>query len=119
MFLNRKNEAEITHINAIIAISMLVLLNIASIPLLIMAILGTESIPDFHLPSKLVLFISFIIYSIVQYFLLAYNKKYLKIYSEFNNESEKRKKWGVILTRIYILISIGIPLYIFFFSTPS
>ncbi len=114
IWLKKKDEVENTHINAVITISLLVCLNILSIPLILMAVFGKDIITIPELPPKWILFIIVIGYGISQYFLLAYKKKYLKIVVKYKNEPDLKRKHGKLFCWIYIIISIGIPIYIFF-----
>lgn len=118
MWLRRKSETDIAHLNAVISIAFLIFLNIVSIPLVLMTIFGKDIITIPELPPSWVLFIIVIIYGICHYFILAHKKKYLKIAEEFKGESEEKSKKGNLYVWIYIILSIGVPLYIFFFTTP-
>ncbi len=119
IWLKKKDEVENAHINAVITISLLVSLNILSIPLILMAVFGKDIITIPELPPKWIFFIIVIGYGMSQYFLLAYKKKYLKIVEKYKNEPDLKRKHGKLFCWIYIIISIGIPVYIFLFTTPK
>lgn len=115
----KKSESEIAYINAIISISFLLCFNILSVPLGLMAILGKDIIIFPKLPDRWVLFIIVIAFGVSQYFLFAHKKRYREIIKRYENETNKMRRIGFIFTWLYILISIGIPIYIFFFTTPK
>ena len=119
IWLNKKDEAENAYINAVITISLLVCLNILSIPLVIMAFFGKDIITIPELPEKWIIFIIVIAYGLSQYFLLAHKKKYINIINKYKDETEKERKKGLFYTWSYIITSIGIPIYIFFFTIPK
>jgi len=119
IWLKKKDEPENAYINAVITISFLVCLNLLSIPLVLMAIFGKDIITIPELPDKWVLFIIVIAYGVSQYFLLAHNKKYIAIINKYKDENEEKRKKGLFYTWVYIIISIGIPIYIFFFTIPK
>lgn len=119
LWLKKKDETESAYINAVISISLLLGFNIASIPMILMAIFGKDSIPFPELPSKWILYLIVIAFGVSQYFLLAHKKKYLKIVDEFKKETESQSRKGFLYTWIYIVITIGIPFYIVIFATPK
>ena len=116
----KKNESENARINAVISITFLLCLNIVSIPLVGIAILGHEAINLPNLPERWILFLAVIASGVGQYFLLAHNKRHLKTAREFGGESELKRKKGLTYTWIYIIISIGLPLlFLFYFAQMS
>lgn len=119
IWLKKKDEPENAYINAVITISFLVCLNILSIPLILMALFGKDIITIPELPDKWIIFTIVIGYGISQYFLLAHKKKYIKIIEKYKDETELKRKRGLLYSWIYIIISIGIPIYIFFFTIPK
>lgn len=119
LWLRKKDEPENAYINAVISIAFLTCINIVSIPLVLMAVFGKDVITMPQLPNRWIIFTVVIAYGVLQYFLLAHKKKYLKIAEEFKNETEEQSKKGTLYTLLYVIISIGIPLYIFFFTVPK
>jgi hypothetical protein len=51
---------------------------------------------------------------IFNYFILAQKRRHNKIIEEFKSESEGKRKKGMVYTVLYLKVSLGIPLYIFF-----
>lgn len=119
LWLRKKDEVENAHINAVISMAFLTGINLISIPLILMASFGKDVISIPQLPSNWILFLVVIIYGVIQYFLLAYKKKYLEIVEEYKNENEEKNKMGTFFIWLYIVISLGIPLFILFFTTPK
>lgn len=120
LWLKKKDEPENAHINAVLSLTFLVYLNLIDIPYISFAILKKDI---FHLPHtsftiKIIICIVMIGIGLLNYFLLAYKKKYLKIVEEFNSESEEQRERGILFVWIYAIITIGIPLFILFFIHP-
>lgn len=118
IWIKKKNEQSIAHINAAISMALLTFMNIISVPLLIMAYFGKDAVKFPEIP-KLYVFIFAIFYQIIFFVLFGRKKKIIKIYEEFSNESEKQKRNGNLYIWFYIIISISIPLYIFLFTIPN
>jgi Na+/H+ antiporter NhaD/arsenite permease-like protein len=53
-----------------------------------------------------------ITYSFLNWFFLAREKRHQKIIEEFNNETEQQSKRGMIVAKIFIVISLGAPIVI-------
>lgn len=119
LWLRKKDEVENAHINAVISMAFLTGINLISIPLILMASFGKDVISIPQLPSNWILFLVVIIYGVIHYFLLAYKKKYLEIVEEYKNENKEKNKMGTFFIWLYIVISLGIPLFILFFTTPK
>ncbi len=119
IYQGKKDEQGNAHINAVILISFLILSNIVTIPLTLMAIFGKDIIATPTLPQNWIIFLFAIAYGISQYFFLAHKKKYVKIVSEFKDENEEQRKSGLLYTWIYIVASFGIPIYILLFTIPK
>ena len=115
---NKKNERNAAHINAIISVSFLVCINVVSIPLVLMALFSKDIItfPEIH--RKWPIFLAVILFGVIQYYLLAYKNKHLQIVKEFEGETNNQRQRSTFFTWLYMILSIGIPLYIFFFTTP-
>ena len=115
----KKDEVENASINGVISISFLTILNIVSIPLIIMSIFGRTSIPVPEIENKWITFLIVIAYGVLNYFILMHKGKHKKCFEQFDNLSDREKKIGMRVTISYGIISILIPLYIFLFTTPS
>ena len=105
--------------NAVITLSFLVCVNVASVPLVLAAIFGKDTFALPELPDKWVIFLVVIGFGVSQYFLLVHNKKFVRIIERYKDETEKQRKRGLLYAWFYIFISIGTPLYIAFFTTPK
>lgn len=114
----KRNERNIAHINAIISVSFLVCINVVSIPLVLMALLGSDIFSFPEMNRKWPIFLVVVFFGIIQYYLLVHNKKHLQIVKEFEDETDVQRQRSIFYTWLYMLLSIGIPLYIFFFTTP-
>jgi hypothetical protein len=116
----KKDERMNARINAIITMTFLLFVNILSIPLVLMAIFRKEIIPLSNLEhiGSIWLLILMIITGILIYIVIARKKQHDKIIQEFNNETIKQRKSGILMTVAYLVISFGIPLYIIFFTNP-
>lgn len=118
LWLKKKDEPENAYINAVISISLLIGFNLASIPLVMMALFGRNMFVNFEFPPNWIIYILVILFGISQYFLLAHKGRYLKIIDEFKNESEIKRKKSLLYTWVYIIITIGIPFFIVLVSPP-
>ncbi len=121
IWLKKKDEPENAHINAVITISFLLYVNMMSIPLALVAIFKNEviNLPEINMEVKVWIVTFLIGVGIFNYILLGRKKKHNKIVEEFKVESERKKKNGFYFTVLYLVISLSIPLYIFFFTTPK
>lgn len=120
LWLRKKDESENAHINAVITITFLLYVNIMSIPLILIAANKNEiiNLPEINLKVKIWIASALIGVGILNYFLLALKTQHHKIVEEFNLKSEGKRKKGIVYTVLYLVISFGIPLYIFLFTTP-
>lgn len=121
IWLKKNDEPENAHINAVITITFLLYVNIISIPLILLAAYKHEII---HLPEstfnvKVWIAVILIITGIFNYLLLGRKKQHFRIIEEFKSKSEERYIKGITYTILYIIVSIGIPLCIFFFTNPK
>lgn len=119
IYQRKKDGQGNAHINAVILISFLVLSNIVTIPLTLMAIFGKDIIALPTLPQNWIIFLFAIAYGVSQYFFLVHNKKYVKIVNEFKDENEEESKSGLLYAWVYIVASFGIPIYILLFTIPK
>lgn len=121
IWLRKKDEPENAHINAVITITFLVYVNIISFPLVWLAAFKNEviNLPEVNTKVKVWIAGILVVTGLLNYFILARKKKHEIIVEEFNEESDKQRKKGLFYTWLYIVISLGIPLYIFFFTTPG
>jgi hypothetical protein len=110
----KKDEIENAPINGIITITFFPFLNLASIPLIIMAILGTSAlnIPTFNKWNVLYFFA---VFGFVNYWTLLRKGKSKQIIERFNKLDFKVQKKGYQLTITYMVVSLAIPLIILFF----
>jgi hypothetical protein len=60
-----------------------------------------------------------VVAGILNYFLLARKRQHNKIVEEFKSESKEKRRKGMMYAIFYLVVSLGIPLYIFFFTTPK
>lgn len=120
IWLRKKDEPENAHINAVITITFLIYVNIISIPLVWLAAFKSEviNLPEVNIEVKIWIVGLLVVTGLLNYFILARKKKHKIIVGKFNKESDKQRKKGLFYTWLYIVISLGIPLYIFFFTTP-
>lgn len=114
----KNNERNAAHINAIITISFLVCINVVSIPLVLVAVIGKDIFTFPEINRKWPIFLAVILFGVIQYYLLAHKNKHLQIVKEFEGETDNQRQRSAFFTWIYMILSIGIPLYIFFFTTP-
>ena len=120
IWLRKKDEPENAHINAVITITFLIYVNIISITLVWLAAFKSEviNLPEVNTEVKIWIAGLLVVTGLLNYFILARKKKHKIIVEKFNKESDKQRKKGLFYTWLYIVISLGIPLYIFFFTTP-
>lgn len=120
IWLKKKDEPENAQINAVITITFLISVNLFSIPLVLMAIYKKDfiSLPEINLNISALIAIALVWIGIFNYFLLARKKQHVKIVEEFKMESAGKRKRGIRNTLLYLIISFGIPLYIFLFTSP-
>ena len=112
----KKDEKKSAHINAVITITFMFYLNIIDISIIILFFLNDKmkkfSIATPNLKIGVVIFMIFL--GLINYYRLAYNGKYLDIIKEFENISTKKDKIDNIFVWIYIILSIGIPVFFVF-----
>ena len=120
IWLKRKNEVNIAHINSVISITLLVCVNLLSIPLILMALfnLKLSFLPEADLSMKINLAVGMITLGIINYFILGRKKQHIKIVKEFSSYKENYGKTK-LYTIIYITITLLIPLYILLFTSPN
>jgi len=120
IWLKRKNEVNIAHINSVISITLLVCVNLLSIPLILMALfnLKLSFLPEADLSMKINLAVGMITLGIINYFILGRKKQHIKIVKEFSSYKEDYGKTK-LYTIIYITITLLIPLYILLFTSPN
>lgn len=120
LWLKKKYEPENAHINAVITITFLLYVNIISIPLILLAALKNEiiNLPQMTVNVKVWIAVILVVAGIFNYFLLARKRQHNKIIEDFISESKEKRKKGMVYTIFYLVVSLGIPLYIFFFTTP-
>jgi hypothetical protein len=120
IWLKKKDEPENAAINAVITLTFLLYVNLFSIPLLVMAIYKKDfiNLPEINLNRSVWLSVILIGTGILNYFSLARKRQHDKIFEEFKMESKGKSKKGIIYTLLYLTISLGIPLYIFLFTSP-
>jgi hypothetical protein len=120
IWLKKKDEPENAHINAVITITFLLYVNIMSIPLILLAASKNEiiNLPESNLNVKVWIAAILVVTGIFNYFILARKRQHNKIVEEFKSKSVEKRKKGITYTIFYMIVSFGIPLYIFFFTTP-
>ena len=118
IWLKKKDEINIAHINSVISITFLICVNLLSIPLILMALfnLKLSFLPEADLSMMINLAVGMITLGIINYFILGRKKQHLKIVKEFSKEKYKKSK---LYTIIYITITLLIPLYILLFTSPN
>lgn len=121
IWLKKNDESENAHINAVITITFLLYVNIISIPLILMAAFKNEiiNLPEINFSVKFWIMAIFVGAGIFNYLSLARKKQHNTIIEQFKSESEEKSRKGMMCTILYLIVSLGIPLYIFFFTTPS
>ena len=119
-WLRKNDETANAYMNAIITITFLLYINILSIPLVYLAIFDKEMVklPMSSAEVKAGIVSLLILLGFMNYILLAYKNKYIKIKEEFKVEKEKKRKKGTFIVVVYLIISLSIPIYIFLFTTP-
>lgn len=120
IWLKKKDEVENARINAVLTLTFSLCINIINIPLILLVLLKTEIIRLSEIDANEYIFIPivFLVGGIFNYLLLARKKQHKKIIEEFKSECEAKRKRGMMFTILYLVMSIGIPLYIAFFTTP-
>ncbi|WP_282036655.1 hypothetical protein [Saccharicrinis aurantiacus] len=120
LWLKKKDEPENAHINAVITITFLLYTNLMSIPLSLVAIFKNEiiAIPEINTNVKIWIAIFLIGVGILNYMLLGRKREHNKIVTEFMASSKRIKRNSFYYTLLYIVTSLSIPFYIFFFTTP-
>ena len=121
LWLKRKGEQKDAHINAVITLTFLLYLNIISIPLISLAVFNYELVdmPGIDDRIKILIILILIGTGLLNYFLFARKEQHQRIIDEFASESDKKRKLGMLIAIFYIVISLGIPLYIFLFTIPQ
>lgn len=121
IWLKKKNEQRNARINAVITISFLLYVNVISIPLILLAVYKKEiiSLPGINTNVKMWIVILLITTYILNYIFLGRNEQHNKVIEEFKSENEKKKRNGLFFTVLYLIVSLGIPLFIFFFVSPK
>ncbi|WP_298651242.1 hypothetical protein [uncultured Proteiniphilum sp.] len=117
--MRKKDEVENARINAVLTLTFSLYINIINISLILLVLLKTEIIKLSEIDANEYIFIPivFLVGGIFNYLLLARKKPHEKIIEEFKSESEVKRKRGMMFTILYLVMSIGIPLYIAFFTT--
>ena len=121
IWLKKKDEYENARINAVITITFLIYVNAFSIPLVFLAISKNEivNLPENNLSTLIWIAVFLLFVGVLNYFSLARKECHNRIIDEFKAESQVKRKKGLILTTLYLIISFSIPLIIFFFTTPK
>jgi len=117
LWLKKKDEPENAHINAVMSITILIYMNLLDFLFIFSTIFKDVKLklPVVSTNVKIVICTIMISFGLLNYFLLAYKKKYLKLIKEFKDETEKQRKRGTIYVWIYAIVTIGIPFFILFF----
>ena len=97
-------KSDIAEYKAIFGISILITLNLLTLPQLFGIIAETKV----HLPklSKEILIIIGISHILIHYFLLVFNNKYKRIIEEFEHENKTDKKKGDLFVLVYVTSSV-------------
>ena len=117
LWLKKKDEPENAHINAVMSITILIYMNLLDFLFIFSTIFKDVKLKLTVVSTnvKIVICTIMISFGLLNYFLLAYKKKYLKLIEEFKDETEKQRKRGTIYVWIYAIVTIGIPFFILFF----
>ena len=117
LWLKKKDEPENAHINAVMSITILIYMNLLDFLFIFSTIFKDVKLklPVVSTNVKIVICTIMISFGLLNYFLLAYKKKYLKIVEEFKNETEKQRKRGTLYVWIYAIVTIGFPFFVLFF----
>jgi len=120
MWLKKKDEPQNARINAVMTITILLYVNIISVPLVALAFYKKEIIhlPDISMKVKLCIATCLIVIGILNFVLLGRKKQHNKIVKKFKAIEKNNKQNGYYFTIMYLIISLGIPLYVFLFTTP-
>nr|WP_320117912.1 hypothetical protein [uncultured Marinifilum sp.] len=120
IWLKKKDESENASINAVITLTFLLYVNFFSIPLILLAIYKKDfiNLPEINLNVGALITIIMVGIGLLNYLLLARKKQHIKIVEEFIIESEEKRKKGMVYVLLYLIISFGIPLYVFLFTSP-
>jgi hypothetical protein len=118
--LKKKDEPENAHINAVITITFLLYVNLFSVPIISLAAFEKRilNLPESNFEVKALIALILIVAGLFNFFLLARKKQHINIIDEFKMESEEKKEKGMLYTVLYLIISLGIPFCVFFFTTP-
>ena len=108
IWLKKKDEVENARINAVMTLTFLFYINLISLAFFQKDLIG---IYEIKANMRIVIPAIMITGGIINFLLLARKKPHEKIIEEFKSESEAKRKKGVGLTVLYIIVSIGIPLY--------
>ncbi|WP_298651244.1 hypothetical protein [uncultured Proteiniphilum sp.] len=113
--MKKKDEVENARINAVMTLTFLLYMNFMTVELVSLAFFKKEIIGVSEINANEYIFIPiiFLVNVIINYLLLARKKQHEKIIEEFKSESEAKRKRGMVLTVLYLIMSYGIPLYIF------
>ena len=117
---SKKDEPWNAHINAVITMSFILYVNLISIPLILMSVFRNEIIdlPELSSNMKILIIGGLILVGTINYFLFAHKTKHKRILEGYLEMSDNRKKKGIIITVIYLIVSLAIPLYISLFTLP-
>ena len=120
IWLKKKDESENAPINAVITLTFLLYVNFFSIPLILLATYKKDfiNLPEINLNIGVLITIIMVGIGLLNYLLLARKKQHIKIVEEFKIESEEKRKKGMVYVLLYLIISFGIPLYVFLFTSP-
>jgi len=116
----KKDEPGNAHINAVITMTFILYVNIMSIPLILMSVFRDEIIdlPELSNNMKIPIIAGLILVGVINYFLFAHKTKHKRVLEQYLEISDNRKKRGIIVTVVYLIISLAIPLYISLFTSP-
>jgi len=91
-----------------------------SIPLILMSVFRDEIIdlPELSNNMKIPIIAGLILVGVINYFLFAHKTKHKRVLEQYLEISDNRKKRGIIVTVVYLIISLAIPLYISLFTSP-
>jgi ABC-type sulfate transport system permease component len=117
LWLKKKSENSIAHINTIITLTLSIFTNIISIPLVYLAIFKEEllAVSDVPFSKNSSIAIILIIIGVVQYLLFGRQKKLLIIMKEFENCNYRK---AISISIIYLVVTFGLVFYVFLFTTP-
>ncbi len=110
LWLLKKDEKDKAHINAAISISFLIGINVLTIPILFIPLFWKY--PNLSVPPTFKWLVFSLVFGLelVNTIILLSKHRYLKIIHYFTNEDEQKRKKGIVIAIVYVIITICFPI---------